>query len=32
MSNNISVQVRYDIGGVDGIPHTFIVITIAQWE
>ncbi|WP_162493531.1 hypothetical protein [Xylella fastidiosa] len=28
MSNNISVQVRYDIGGVDGIPHTFIVITL----
>lgn len=28
MSNNISVEIRYDIGGIDGIPHTFIVITL----
>ncbi|AAF83478.1 hemolysin-type calcium binding protein [Xylella fastidiosa 9a5c] len=28
MSNNISVEIRYDVGGVDGIPHTFIVITL----
>ncbi|ACB93003.1 hypothetical protein XfasM23_1595 [Xylella fastidiosa M23] len=28
MSNNISVQIKYDVGGQDGIPHTFIVITL----
>ncbi len=32
MNNNISVQIRYDVGGQDGIPHTFIVITIARWK
>ncbi|WP_081044447.1 hypothetical protein [Xylella fastidiosa] len=28
MSNNISIEIRYDIFGGDGIPHTFIVITL----